>query len=52
MSRGGGLGPALRCMLKDAFGTGVMDKLSAGDQSLFHRHLAPGAETIRNVTGG
>jgi len=29
-----------------------MDKLSAGDKSLFHGHLAPGAEAIRNVTGG
>lgn len=33
-------------MLEDALRAGVVEELSAGDQSFAHRHLAPGAEPI------
>jgi hypothetical protein len=52
MSRGGGLGPAPRRVLEDAFGAGVMDELPAGDQPLLHGHLAPGAQAIGDVMSG
>ncbi len=45
------LGGALRGMLKDTFGAGVMDELAAGDQAFGHSHLAPGAEAFRQFGG-
>jgi hypothetical protein len=39
----------LRRVLKDAFGAGVVDVGSAADQTLRHRHLAPGAVSVRDV---
>ena len=52
MRRGGGLGPASRGVLEDAFGARVMDELPAGDQPLLHRHLAPSAKTIGEIMSG
>ncbi len=34
-------------VLEDTFRTGVVDELFAADEALLHRHLAPGAEAIR-----
>lgn len=33
-------------VLEDTFRTGVVEELAAGDQSLAHRHLAPGTEPV------
>jgi hypothetical protein len=49
---GGGFRTAPRRVLEDALGTGVMDELSAGHQPLLHGHLAPRAETVRDVERG
>ena len=45
------LRPAARRVLEDAFGAGVMDELSAGDQSCVHGYLAPCAEAVGKVGG-
>lgn len=37
------------CVLEDASRAGVMDELLAADETLLHRHLAPGAEAIGEV---
>jgi hypothetical protein len=37
------------CVLEDALRAGVVDELLAADETLLHRHLAPGAETIGEV---
>ncbi len=37
------------CVLEDALWAGVMDELFATDETLLHRYLAPGAETIGKV---
>lgn len=37
------------CVLEDALWAGVMDELLAADETLLHRHLAPGAEAIGEV---
>ena len=50
--RGGRSGPASRRVLENAFGAGVMNELSAGDQSLLHGHLAPRAQAVGNLGGG
>jgi hypothetical protein len=50
--RGWRLGPSSHRMLEDAFRTGVMDKLPAGDQPFFHGHLAPRAEAVGEIGGG
>ncbi len=34
------------CVLKNAFGAGVMNEVFAANQALSHEHLAPGAEAI------
>ena len=36
-----------RGVLENAFWTGVMNKLSPGDEALAHLYFAPGAEAIR-----
>jgi hypothetical protein len=36
-------------VLEDAFRAGVVDELFAADETLFHRHLAPGAEAVGKV---
>ena len=47
-----GLGPASRRVLENAFGTSVMNELSAGDQSFLHGDFAPGAQAVGQVGGG
>ena len=37
------------CVLEDALRAGVVDELVATDETLLHRHLAPGAKAIREV---
>jgi len=36
-------------VLEDALWAGVVDELLATDEPLFHRHLAPSAETIGEI---
>jgi len=36
-------------VLEDALWAGIVDELFAADETLFHRHLAPGAEAIGEV---
>jgi hypothetical protein len=36
-------------VLEDALRAGVVDELLATDETLLHRHLAPGAEAIGEV---
>jgi len=38
------------CVLEDTFRAGVVDELLAADETLFHRHLAPGAEAIGEIS--
>jgi hypothetical protein len=40
------------CVLEDALRAGVVDELLATDETLLHRHLAPGAEAIGEVGRG
>jgi hypothetical protein len=49
---GGWFWSASRRVLEDAFRAGVMNELPAGHQSFVHGYLAPGAEAVRNVSGG
>ena len=37
------------CVLEDALRAGVVDELLAADETLLHRHLAPGTEAIGEV---
>ncbi|HKT33361.1 MAG TPA: hypothetical protein VJR03_00930 [Nitrospira sp.] len=46
------LRPTSRRVLEDAFGTGVMDELAAGDQPLRHGDFAPRTKAVRKVGGG
>lgn len=39
-------------VLEDALRAGVVDELRAADQTFLHRHLAPGAEPVRESGGG
>lgn len=43
MGRGRGFGPKTRRMLKDTFGAGIMDKLTACHESFPHQDLTPRA---------
>lgn len=45
------LGGAFGRMLKHALGAGIVNELAAGDQTLGHGDLAPGAETFRQFSG-
>ena len=46
MGRAGGFRAKSCCVLEDAFGTGIVNELFASNEALFHRDLAPGAETV------
>ena len=43
------LGPSSHCVLEDAFRTGVMNKLPAGDEPFLHGHFAPRTETVGEI---
>ena len=45
------LRPTSRRVLEDAFGTGVMDELTASDQPLRHGDFAPRTEAVRELGG-
>jgi hypothetical protein len=38
------------CVLENALRTGVVDELLAADETLLHRHPAPGAKSIREIS--
>ena len=48
----GGLRSQSGGVLEDALGAGVMKELFAAHQALRHRHLAPGAEAVRQSVDG